>query len=136
MLFWIYVIEYLNSSKRRFSNPAFQNSCSNPYFWGFKTWVSKFRFKTDIENLKLEKLNSYFNSPKDKRQQTEEALQITCFKRSICLTNQYFGKSICGEIGQLSRQNIQGSAIQRFVCLGISPFPFMVRNKSHLAPTF
>ena len=59
------------SSKRRFSNPAFKNSCSNPYFWGVKTRVSKFGFlnsgfqirvskfgfKTDIENPKLEKLN-------------------------------------------------------------------------------
>ena len=57
MLFWIYVIEYLNSSKRRFSNPVFQNLCSNLYFWGVKTQVSKFGFKTDIENPKLEKLN-------------------------------------------------------------------------------
>ena len=45
------------SSNRRFSNPAFQNLCSNPYFWGVKTRVSKFGFKTDIENPKLEKLN-------------------------------------------------------------------------------
>ena len=45
------------SGKRWFSNPAFQNSCSNPYFWGVKTRVSKFGFKTDIENLKLDKLN-------------------------------------------------------------------------------
>ena len=45
------------SSKRRFSNPAFQNSVSNPYIWGVKTRVSKFGFKIDIENPKLEKLN-------------------------------------------------------------------------------
>ena len=45
------------SSKRRFSNPTFQNSCSNPYFWGVKTLFSKFGFKTDIENPKLEKPN-------------------------------------------------------------------------------
>ena len=45
------------SSKTRFSNPVFQNSCSNSYFWGVKTRVSKFGFKTDNENPKLEKLN-------------------------------------------------------------------------------
>ena len=45
------------SSKTRFSNPVFQNSCSNSYFWGVKTRVSNFGFKTDNENPKLEKLN-------------------------------------------------------------------------------
>ena len=44
------------SSKRRFSNQVFQNSCSNPYLWGVKIQVSKFGFKNDIENPKLEKL--------------------------------------------------------------------------------
>ena len=33
------------------------NFGSNPYYWGVKTQVSKFLFKTDIENPKLEKLN-------------------------------------------------------------------------------
>ena len=31
---------FMLSSIRRFSNPAFQNLCSNPYVWGVKTRVS------------------------------------------------------------------------------------------------
>ena len=43
---------------------GFQNLCSNPYFCGVKTRVSKFGFKTDVENPKLEKLKSTLISPK------------------------------------------------------------------------
>ena len=74
------------SSKRSFSNPVFQNSCSNPYFWGVKTRVSKFGFKTDIENLKLDQLNFWstlIGPISEWREESHHSSKITLFFDSV-----------------------------------------------------
>jgi hypothetical protein len=49
------------SSKRRFSNPAFKNSCSNPYFWGVKTRVSKFGFLNSGFKIRVSKFRGNYS---------------------------------------------------------------------------
>ena len=47
------------------SDPAFQNSFSNPYIWGVKTRISKFGVKIDIEKPEIGEAEYlvYFNRP-------------------------------------------------------------------------